>query len=963
MNHPTPLLAAKLTPPPPRPGLVARAHLERRLDEAGARVLLVVAPPGFGKTTLLASWLRGLAGRHGRPAARVAWLALDERDNDPARFWLHLIGAIDRAAPGVGEHARSMMGSPTPPPVEVTIAALLEDLAGAPGEHTLVLDDYHAVVEPAIHAGVAFLIDSLPPNTRLAVAGRAEPPLPLARLRLRGQLVELRAPDLRFSPDEADQLLRGQGLALPPDEVAALEARTEGWAGALQLAALSLREAPGTGAQIAAFAGSNRHLVDYLADEVLRRQDAPTRRFLLATCVLDQLCAELCDAVLVGEGGTRGQGDKGARGHGDATVPSGQASETLPTSPNPPVRAAAGRSTYSAGTLEQLERDGLFLLPLDQERRWFRYHSLFAAFLRARLERDAPGQAAELHRRAAAWYAGNGLPVEAVGHLLAAGDTARAAALVEQEGRALLLRSEVATVLGWLAALPPAATRARPALCLIEAWARALAGQFDAVEPPLQAVEGTLDAYAGDPDAPAAFSAPYTPRNLRSEALAVRATVAGLRREVERAVELGRAALAALPDDSVIVRAVVALMLGNSAYLAGRLDEAAPALEEAARAGEISGMPLVAVFALRQLGEVRGRAGQLHRAAATYQAAIDLGARLYPGRPEAAPRPVPVAGAAYVPLGLLHYEWDDLPRAAVLLADGMELGRQGQNVEILLMGPIGMARVQAARGDAAAAREAMRRAVAYARATGVPRLLHWLSAEQARLALTLGDVGEAAAWDQERRLDSEGPLSYLEEIDFLTLARLRVEQGHPRDALRLLGRLRDLAERQNRGGSLVEIDALDALAYRAAGDVAAARASLLRSLARGAPEGYVRTFVDLGEPMARLLADVAGAKSAHAAYARRLLDAYNAAAPGPLAPPGPVAVRRPAVAALDEQPTPRELEVLGWVAAGLTNEQIAEQLVVGLSTVKKHINNLYAKLGVATRTQALRRARELGLLE
>lgn len=935
----SPLLAAKLAPPPPRPGLVTRARLEQRLADPAARVLLVVAPPGFGKTTLLASLVAGMqatdAASHSAPRpAAFAWLSLDERDNDPARFWDHLAGAIDAVAPGAGDHMRSMLRSPTPPPLEVAIASLLEDFGRVPGERTLVLDDYHAIVEQTIHAGVAFLIENLPPGARLAIASRSEPPLPLAKLRLRGQLLELRAADLRFTTDEADALLRGQGLALPAAEVAALEARTEGWAGALQLAALSLREAPGAGGRIAAFAGSNRHLVDYLADEVLRRQDEPTQQFLLATCVLDQLCAELCDALLELDGSLAGA--------------SGAAPHRLRRS--------------SAHMLEELERAGLFLIPLDQERRWYRYHSLFAEFLRGRLERDQPGRSAGLHRRAADWYAGQDMPVEAVGHLLAAGDTARAADLVELHGRQLLLRSEVATVLGWLRALPPASVRARPGLCLIEAWAQALAGQFEAVEAPLQSVEAVLDSHTGDPDEPAGFSTPYTPRNLRSEALAVRATVAGLRREVDRAVELGRAALAALPDDSVIVRGVVALMLGNSAYLAGRLDEAVPALEEAARAGEAGGMPMVVVFALRQLGEVYGRAGQLHRAAATYQQAIDLGARLYPPREQGAPRPVPVAGAAYVPLGLLHYEWNDLERAAALLADGVHLGRQGQNVEILLMGPIGMARVHAARGELEEARATMQRAVSYARGTGVPRLYHWLSAEQARLALTIGDIGAAAAWDQERRLDPAGPISYLEEIDHLVLARLRIAQGHHLEALRLLGRLRDLAEKQGRGGSLVEIFALDALAYRAAGDAAAARASLSRALERGAPEGYVRSFVDLGEPMARLLADLAASRSPHAAYARRLLDIYNAGA-APASGGGPVSVRRVAVEALAEAPTARELEVLGWVATGLTNEQIAEKLVVGLSTVKKHINNLYAKLGVATRTQALRRARELGLID
>lgn len=918
-----PALAAKLTAPPPREGLVPRARLAAWLDaQARARLTLVVAPAGFGKTTLLAQWAS-------ESAAPVAWLSLDERDNDPTRFWGYVAAALDTVAPGVGDQARSMLQSPAPPSAEAVIVALLDELERLDRAVALALDDYHLIAAEAIHAGVAFLIDHLPPGVRVVIAGRGDPPLPLARWRLRGQLAELRVGELRFTPDEVAALAAAEGLALGPAEAEALASRTEGWAGALALAARSLRDGGDPQARIAAFAGGHRHLYDYLADEVLSRQPAHVQRFLLDTSVLDQLCGELCDALRAGE----------AEG--------------------PP----------SQRLLEQLEAQGLFLLPLDEERRWYRYHALFAEFLRERLRREGAGRAAALHRRAADWYAGRGMPAEAVAHLLAAGDAARAAALIEREGRPLLLRSEVATVLGWLGALPPELVRARPGLCLIEAWAAALAGRFEAVEAPLAAVDATLDAYAGDPDAPAPFSQPYTPRNLASEALAVRATVAGLRRETARTVELGRRALAALPDDSVLVRAVVALMLGNAAYLQGDLAAAAPALEDAARAGQAGGMPIIAIFALRQLAELHARAGQLHRAARTYEDAIGRGSALYPPRAGAPLRPAPVAGAAYVGLGMLRYEWGELDAAEALLRDGLRLGRQGENVEILLMGPIGLARVQLARGQRDAARATMAQALAYARRTGVPRLVDWLGVEQARLDLALGDVAAAAAWDQERRLDPDGPLSYLEELDFLALAHLRVAQSRGPEALRLLARLRGLAEAQGRGGSLVEIDALTALAARASGDADRAQAALARALARAAPEGYLRTFVDLGAPMRELLAARLASREplsdAERAYLSRLLAAFPSEPPAgaagrrvvrPMAPSSPPA-------ALIEPPTPRELEVLGWISEGLRNEEIAEKLVVGLATVKKHINNLYAKLEVSSRTQALKRARELGLIE
>jgi LuxR family maltose regulon positive regulatory protein len=525
-------------------------------------------------------------------------------------------------------------------------------------------------------------------------------------------------------------------------------------------------------------------------------------------------------------------------------------------------------------------------------------------------------------------------------------------------------------VLGWLAALPAELVRSRPALCLIEAWAGAIAGHFERVEAPLATVDAVLAGYAGDPDAPAPFSAPYTPRNLASEALAVRATVAGLRRESAHAVDLGRRALAALPDDSVLVRSVVALMLGNAAYQQGDFASAAPALEQAAAAGQAGGMPIIALFALRQLAELQARAGQLHRAARTYEDAIARGAALFPQRAGAAPRPVPVAGTAYVGLGMLRYEWGELDAAEALLRDGLRLGRQGENVEILLMGPIGLARLQLARGQPEAARATMAQALAYARGTGVPRLAHWLAAEQARLDLCLGDVATAAGWDQGRKLDPGGPLSYLEEIDFLALAQLRIAQGRAPEALRLLSRLRGLAEAQGRGASLVEILALTALASRAAGDQADARTALERALALAAPEGYLRSFVDLGAPMRSALAElrIATPGGALLASIERLLQAFptDGGAQAPAKAPGraPLTAARPSSPGhLAELPTPRELEVLGWINEGLRNEEIAEQLVVGVATVKKHINNLYAKLEVASRTQALKRARELGLIE
>ncbi|WP_129629614.1 LuxR C-terminal-related transcriptional regulator [Candidatus Oscillochloris fontis] len=904
-----PLIATKLHPPPLFASCIERPNLLARLANTKTRIILIVAPPGFGKTTLATSWLRDHP-----PGSTFAWLSLDPRDNDPTRFWGALLAALARTFPGFADHARSMLASPQPAALDVVIAALVEELADLANPCLLVLDDYHVIETPAIHAHLATLIEHLPPSIRLLILSRSEPPLPLARLRLHGHLTELHANDLRFSAAEVHAFLQSHGLNLPAEDVAALSERSEGWPGALQLAVLSLRSGEAAHHLMRAFGGSHRHLVDYLAEEVLARQSAEYRHFLLATCLVDALCSDLCAALL------------------------------------PDLQRPA------ADILQAIERAGLFLQPLDQERRWYRYHALFAEFLRERLLHDDPAYAQHLHQCAADWYARAAMPVEAVSHLLAAKAYAQAARLIEQEGRLLLLRSEVATVLGWLRALPSDLAHSRPGLCLIEAWALAVSGQFDAVDIPLARVNQMVE--AADPDTPTHLSAPFTPRNLRSEVLAVRATVAGLRRDTAQTVALAQAALAEIPDDSVIVRSVVALMLGSAAYLRGDMAAAEAALNEAARTGQAANLLIITIFALRQLGELAARIGQLHRAARTYQEALEHGARLYPASEQQTERPVPVAGTAYIGLAQLHYEWNDLDAAERLLADGLRLGRQGANVEILLMGPICLARVQMARGTPEAARSTMAEALAFARTTGVPRLANWLGAEQARLALMRGDLAEASAWDHARRLAVDDPLSYLEELDYLALAHLRLAQGYPEPARHLLGRLRSLAEIQGRHSSLIEIGALESLVSAASGEQAAARTHLLRTLRASAAEGYLRTFADLGQPMRALLDDLRLSlvnlppERPLIAYLDRILAAC---------PPAPPVASNPVQ--LIEALTPRELEVLNLVAAGLSNQEIAERMVVGVSTVKKHINNIYGKLDVLSRTQALKKARELGLLE
>jgi LuxR family transcriptional regulator, maltose regulon positive regulatory protein len=457
--------------------------------------------------------------------------------------------------------------------------------------------------------------------------------------------------------------------------------------------------------------------------------------------------------------------------------------------------------------------------------------------------------------------------------------------------------------------------------------------------------------------------APYSLGNFASEVVAVRATVAGLQRDVPRTIALAREALALLPDDSVLVRSVVALMLGTANYLSGNMLDASSAFAEAIQYSRAGNVLIISMFGLRQLGELQMRMGQLQRAAATFQSAIDLAAEHYPEYTAGglAGRPIPVAGTAYVGLGLLQYEWNNLEQAERLLRDGIKLGQQGSNIEILLMGPIGLARVLLARGEAAAARVTMGEALDYARRTGVARLANWLGAEYARLGLYAGDGRAALAWDNERGLGVGDDIGYLVEIDYLTLAHTRLAQERYDEALRLLERLLELAERERRTSSVIEVCAMQALALAAQNKSVGARRALRRALELAAPEGFVRVFVDFGGPMAELLQqelqlniNEGRGNSISAIYMRSLLAVF------------PQMHERdqelPAPSALTEPISPRELEVLRLVAAGLSNQEIAERLVVGLSTVKKHINNLYGKLEVKSRTQALKRAREIGVL-
>jgi LuxR family maltose regulon positive regulatory protein len=907
---PDELLATKLHVPRTRPGFVARPRLANRLGQAlGGEVTLVCAPAGFGKTALLADWAR----RDRRP---VAWLSLDEGDNDPVRFWRHAAAALDGVQPGVAQQVAALLQGLQPASFEAVVAALVNELAGVTEEVVLVLDDYHLLQVPQVHQSVEFLLEHLPASLRLVVASRADPPLPLARLRARGLLSELRERDLRFTPEEAAELLHAAvGPELPEAAVAALVERTEGWVAGLQLAALSLEGRGDIAAFVAGFSGSHRYVLDYLTEEVLDRQPQQLRGFLLQTSVLERVSGPLCDAV-------------------------------------------TGR-TDSQRLLEQVERANLFLLPLDEVRGWWRYHHLFADLLRARLAREQPERVPELHTSAAAWSEQHGLVDDAVRHALAAGELAWVARLVEQHFDALLWRSENATLRRRLQALPAEVVRSRPRLCLAQAWWALLGGRLEAVEPLAADAEGAFAAVAEEPYEPSVGRAASLLTNVPAAIAVVRAGLARLRGDAERTSAFGQQALTHLTDADRTLRFFAEYYLAMADWLGGRLVEAEQALARLAAEQLAAGGRYLAPL-YHDLGQVQGARGHLGAALRTYETALGIASQ--------AGHPLPSAGIAHVDMAEVRYERGELDAALDHATQGVTLSRQLGWARQLVPGLAILAWIRHAQGDRAGALAAMQEAQQAELSPAVVALFNPVPTVQARLALAHGGVADAAGWVQQRGLGVDDQPSYPREREYLVLVRVLLAQQAPQRALGLLERLHAQAAAQGRTGSVIEVRALQALALHAGGDQAGALAALAEALTLGAPEGYLRVFVDEGPPMAALLhqllvsrrqGQVALAEAVPREYLARLVDAFKQAGLPIRSPVGRGGV---VVAGLIEPLTARELEVLQLLVAGAPNRAIAERLVVTPETVKKHLSHLFDKLGVANRTQAVARARELGLL-
>jgi len=882
-----PFLKTKLYTPPIRSEFVSRPRLIELLEAGsrpGRKLTLVSAPAGFGKTTLLTEWSQ-------LTDQACAWLSLDDGDNDPVRFLTYLLAALQTIDSRIGETAHAMLQAPQVPPWEPLLTTLVNDIAETPHPCILVLDDYHLIEAQPVHDSVAFVLDHGSPQIHLVIATRADPPLPIARLRGRGQLTEVHAKDLRFTASEVAVFLNEvMGLSLSADQVAALEMRTEGWIAGLQLAALSMQGRDDIAAFIKAFTGSQHFVADYLTEEVLCRQSDAIRSFLLQTSVLDRLTGPLCDAV-------------------------------------------TGRAD-SQELLELLEDANLFVIPLDEEQRWYRYHQLFADLLRHHLRHRGPDLEAELHRRASEWYAEEELISEAVRHALAAGEQGRAAWIIEQNAMPMLMLGELATVLNWIKTVEPLA-HTRPWLSIYQSWALTLSGQLDRVGPWLHEAENLASSHDRVDET----------EEMSAHIAAIRAYQAAQKGEAATAIDLADRALKRLSKGNTALHSVVTLALGIALRLSGDLVGASRALEEAVHSGQAAGNTYSALGALSSLAGLLLDQGRLHEAFRAYSEMVDWATPPHE-------KGFSAAGMAFFGLGLICYEWNDLEGTLRHTGRAIELCQRWGNVGILIGCHVLLFRVQQAQGELESARESLYEAERLVRAHPLaPKAANWTESFRARSWLAQGDIEAASRWAEQRGLENDEDFSYLRDEEYLTLARVLLARGEYDKALSLLDRLYGSAEEVGRTGSLIEILVLQTLTLQAMDELSQALATIKQAFSLAEPEGYVRTFVDEGEPMAKLLRK-ALTRDIAPCYVGALLAAFGED------PEPPPTVAQPLIEPLSE----RELQVLGLIAAGLSNREIAQALVVEVSTIKSHNNHIYAKLDVKSRTEAVARARAIGLL-
>ncbi len=888
---PASLLATKLFIPASRPELVPRLRLVEQLNKGLHRKLtLISAPAGFGKTTLLTEWivkLRFSSSKENQNANSIAWLSLDEGDNDPVRFLSYVIAALNQAEGKnaiLGKGALSMLQSPQRLPAEAVLTALINDIITIPDRIVLVLDDYHLIETQPIHDALAFLLEHLPPQMHLVIATRQDPGLPLGRLRARDQLTELRAADLRFTPSEAAVFLNhGMKLNLSIEDISALETRTEGWITGLQLAAISM-QGQDTSSFIQSFTGSHRFVLDYLVEEVLMQQPENVQEFLLRTSILDRFCASLCEALL-------------------------------------PDAENSGQET-----LAYLEQTNLFIVPLDNERRWYRYHRLFADLLGQRLHQKASSSAgddgirmAELHNRASIWYEENGLEIEAFLHAVSSNDIEHATRLMEGGGMPLHFRGGATPVLRWLESLPTTVLDAKPSLWVMYASALSMRGQMSGVEEKLQAAEKALHGIEQDEIA----------RNTMGHIAAIRALIAATQHQTKTIIAQSQRALEYLHPDNLPVRTATIWKLGLAYQLQGDLAEASRAFTEAISISQISGNTIIEITASIGLGQVQETENQLHLAAKTYHGVLQLiGEQLQPSGCE-----------AHLGLARIFYEWNDVDTAQKHAQQSLKMAQQLVNIDRSAACEVFLARLKLSQGDVASAAATLTKVRQSVQQHNLVHQIPEVISAQVLTLIKLNNLSEAAHLAEKQEL----PFSQ---------ARVYLAQRDPSAALTVLRPLRKQAEAKGEADKYLKIIILQACAHHTNGETSEAIQLIREAMGLAEPNGFIRIFVDEGLPMAHLLSEAA-AQGTMPNYVSKLLAVFEAEAQKDDLSPS-----QQLVDPLSE----REIEILNLIASGLKNKEIAEQLVISLNTVLYHNKNIYSKLGVNKRTLAVAKAKEINLI-
>ncbi len=896
-----PLIRTKLRLPFTRSGLVSRPRLQERIAQGLCGPLtLLTAPAGFGKTTLVASCI----ANSGMPAA---WLSLDKDDNQAERFLNYLVAALQEADHTIGDEAAKLLAAGRQIPSKAILTSLINDLDIASEEISLVLDDYQFISSQAVHEQVVFLLEHCPKTFHLVIAARSDPPLPLARLRARGQAVELRAIDLRFTKPEATQFLNDvMGLRLDAESVAVLEERTEGWIAGLQMAALSIRgrDAERVDSFIRAFAGTHRFIMDFMLEEVLAREPEEVQTFLLQTAILTQLTGPLCDAVTGVSGGQE--------------------------------------------MLERLERRNLFVVPLNDDRRqWYRYHHLFADLLRQRLGETEPDRMPQLHRRAAEWFASQGLNREALQHSLAAKDYQHATDLLKALALEILEEGEHAAVSGWINALPENLVKEQPYLCVIHAWTLHLTGQFEAAEARLSDAEAAMANLGRENDTGAEI--------IRGHIHSHRAYLTFVRGEHAKTIIHARQALEQLLPEATAIRAQTALYLGVAYRHQGELQAALDIFTEAVAASEKTGGSFITTLSFLNLAGLYTDLAHLHQARSIYEQALQFTER-HTGRMD-----MPFTGSVYVGLGSILRQWNELDDAYRYITKGIALDRDWNVAELLALNCIDLAHIHQALGNDEQAHKALQEAkqiFASFSPWGVDRV----AAYQARLDLARGDVESAARWAQASHLNIDDDFKFYRDVEYLALARVFIGQNRFEQALSLLGRLYQITRTAGKMQSVLEILVLQAIALSAQGHTEPALIKLEQAFVIGEPENYVRLFVDEGKPLAKLLRQ-ATSRGLAPEYVSKLLAAFGDEAKDE----SQILESLPSSFTADplsrvEPLSERELEILRLFKTELSGPEIACELMISLSTVRTHTKNIYGKLGAHNRRQAVARAENLGLL-